>query len=200
LIFYSALLDIAHELTHFAYRKDFNPYKEKFSLSRFIKSTVEGVGGEVEAYLIECRVMRELFPKRAKKNENCNKVFDKKSNSYSKKLGIMYFYRVGSFIDEFYRNRLVGENSLLKFPYLSSQDPLFISSAYGLPYPIASIREYQGIMRKVCTNDKRRIEILKKKLINSEEDGSSHKMNDHVVLEKLNISFQERCRKQNPLF
>src|SRR5690606_24668850 len=51
-----ALLDLAHELTHYVYREGFNPYSEEFNAKDFIKSTIEGNGGEVQAFLTECRV------------------------------------------------------------------------------------------------------------------------------------------------
>jgi hypothetical protein len=56
-----ALLDLAHELTHYVYREGFNPYSESFNAKDFIKSTIEGSGGEVQAFLTECRVLKELF-------------------------------------------------------------------------------------------------------------------------------------------
>ena len=46
-----ALLDLAHELTHYVYREGFNPYAESFNARDFIKSTIEGNGGEVQAFL-----------------------------------------------------------------------------------------------------------------------------------------------------
>jgi hypothetical protein len=47
-----ALLDLAHELTHFVFREPFNPYGNTFSLNAFISNTIEGKGGEVDAFLM----------------------------------------------------------------------------------------------------------------------------------------------------
>ena len=47
-----------------------------------------------------------------------------------------------------------------KFPYLSGREAAFISSAYGLPYPLASLREFKQIMARVCENDRARYKYL----------------------------------------
>ena len=38
----------------------------------------------------------------------------------------------------------------------------FISSAYGLPYPLAAVHEYEAIMERVCQNDNRRLAIMRR--------------------------------------
>lgn len=183
---YNAILDAAHELTHFAKREFFNPYTLNFGLKEFVKSTIEGKGGEVEAYIVECNVMKELFPKNLKNGSNCQKVFDFNTYTFSKELGIQKFYRVGDYLSQFNSYGLGGE-----FTYLSSEEPTFISSAYGLPYPIAAIKEYQSIMSKVCRNDKKRIELLREQVSSTQRDTEFSK--SYRTLQSLTHSFSKKC-------
>jgi hypothetical protein len=148
-----AVLDTAHELTHFTYRSPFNPYTYKMSVNDFITSTIEGTGGEVDAFMMECKVLFELFPTQLGSRNNCRKI--QEGGSFSRTKAIQEFYKVGSYLADF-------EKELSRFKASSSdtqvtQDNIsFISSAYGAPYPLAAVREYMAVMSKVCENDKKR--------------------------------------------
>jgi len=144
-----AVLDLAHELTHFAMRESFNPYSENFGPVNFIKSTVEGKGGEIEAFIVECAVLKDLFPSTIYFASNCPKI------GGSKKQGVIEYYKVGNFFEKF-------KDQFKDFPYLSPKKPLFISSAYGLPYPIAALKEYKTIIKKVCQNNRKQLGLIKK--------------------------------------
>ena len=39
---------------------------------------------------------------------------------------------------------------------LSSKAPVFISSVYDVPYPLAALREYFSILEKACSNEMKR--------------------------------------------
>lgn len=158
---YDAILDLAHELTHFVYRGDFNPYEKDFSLSSFIKNTIEGTGGEVQAFVKECQVLKELFPSKYPDRYNCGKVMDPNTGLISYELAVKYFYQIGSFDDPFKR-LLVKEGILEEFPELTAKEVSFVSSAYGVPYPVAAYKEYKAVMGKVCANDKKRLAYLSK--------------------------------------
>ena len=154
-----AILDLAHELTHLTMRKAFNPYEENYNLKKFVKGTIEGVGGEVEAYMVECQVAYELFG--SKHRGKCSEIVDPKTGRLSFSKGKKHFYKVGDFFGDFYNS--IKNYGLEKkdFVYMSSSDATFISSAYGIPYPIAAVKEYEVIMEKVCSNDKRRLSYMK---------------------------------------
>ena len=82
----SAVLDLAHELTHFIHKSAFDPYSDSFTIDEFIKLTVEGRGGEVDAYIAECKVLYELFPDNIDARTKCDQI--RKSNGiYSRKKG-----------------------------------------------------------------------------------------------------------------
>lgn len=159
-----AMLDLSHELTHFTFREAFNPYDHRFKLKDFIKSTVEGRGGEVDAYLVECKVLQELLPGEVGTRSNCTKVYDSKTGVISKEKGIQEFYKVGAhytnLITDFSRFAL-DQNEI---PKISKDEAIFISSAWGLPYPVAAVKEYENIMSKVCKNDSNRLTLLQNKI------------------------------------
>lgn len=153
-----ALLDLAHELTHYVYREGFNPYAESFNAKDFIKSTIEGSGGEVQAFLTECRVLRELFSKNVQSRSNCQKIEDAKGElSYSK--AVELFYHVGSYFDGF-NKQLQKREIASSFSELKGEKINFISSAYGVPYPVAALMEYDLVVNKVCENDKKRLAYM----------------------------------------
>ncbi|MBL7666211.1 MAG: hypothetical protein JNM93_13830 [Bacteriovoracaceae bacterium] len=184
---YDALLDLAHELTHYIYRQPFNPYKKDFSLQPFISSTIEGTGGEVDAYLMECRVMRELYSSEVKQRYNCQEIVDPNTSTLSRDLAINKFYRVGEHYQSFH-NKLKSRN--IEAPRdLSGGEPVFISSAYGLPYPVAAFYEFVSILNRVCENDKNRLSYMKENLGRS----PASKGSDEVIFQNIKISYDHRC-------
>lgn len=188
-----AVLDLAHELTHFSYRTPFNPYLGDFSLKDFMTSTVEGRGGEVDAYLIECRVQSELFPKINSGRSNCAKVTDPATGKLSKKLGVKEFYRIGSYHAVFQQKMMrykVKENEL---PFITATRPNFISSAYGTPYPVAAIAEYESIMSRACENDWKRLSIVKKSFAGMRGRSPASVKKDNDLFSRMTASYQDRC-------
>lgn len=178
-----AVLDLAHELTHFAMRKNFNPYQSNYGLKKFVKSTIEGKGGEVEAYLVECQVSLELF--KNKKDGKCNLVVDEQTGKLSSAKGQRQFYRLGKHYTDF--SSKIKKHSLNHEDFYKTSDAeaLFISSAYGIPYPLAAVHEFEMIMGKVCQNDKNRLKYMKEsRSIASDESVAS-----------LSSGFESRCAK-----
>jgi hypothetical protein len=158
-----AMLDFAHELTHFTYRDAFNPYDHRFQLKDFIQKTVEGRGGEVDAYMVECKVLSELYPSQLENRSNCSKVLDQKTGMLSKQKGMMEFYKVGAHFRNLQKD--FDKYSLIEtdLPYVSKEQAVFISSAWGLPYPVAAVKEYANIMERVCRNDQNRLSLMQNK-------------------------------------
>ena len=180
-----ALLDFAHELTHYTYREPFNPYDSRFHLKEFIKSTVEGRGGEVDAYMVECKVLQELLPGVGFARSNCQKVFDQKLGSVSKELGIQEFYKVGNHYDNLKKDLDKFAITTSELPQASNSEALFISSAWGLPYPVAAVKEYVNIMDRVCKNDQNRISLMQDKVGRSPAglDGSKDAQDFRLMFE-----------------
>ena len=188
-----ALLDFSHELTHYTYREAFNPYDSRFHLKDFIKSTVEGRGGEVDAYMVECKVLKELLPTTGFERSNCPKVYDQKIGSVSKELGVQEFYKVGRHFDDLKKNLAKYAVNEKDLPQTSGNEALFISSAWGLPYPVAAVKEYVNIMDRVCKNDKNRITLLQEKLgISPASEGPVSEAQSYQIMFE---DFKVRCDK-----
>ena len=153
-----ALLDLAHELTHYVYREGFNPYSDSFNAQDFIKSTIEGSGGEVQAFITECLVLKELFSQRVQSRSNCQKIGDDSGRlSFSK--AVKLFYNIGSYFDSFH-GQLKKRDIVNSFSDLNPDKINFVSSAYGVPYPVAALMEYDLVVSKVCENDKKRLAYM----------------------------------------
>ncbi len=191
--YYNAVLDMAHELTHYTFRKPFNPYVDNFDPGDFVRSTVEGKGGEVEAYLVECKVMYELFPSRTSKNSNCGMVKNPDTGKLSKELAVEHFYKIGRHIRSYEKDLDQYNISKTEFPHLSSGDATFISSAWGLPYPVAALKEYKTIMGKVCQNDQKRLVLMRKNLGRLPASDSASPMQRQY--KTFYSSYRNRCEK-----
>ena len=135
-----ALLDLAHELTHYVYRESFNPYADNFNAKDFIRGTIEGQGGEVQAFLTECRVLEELFSRNVQSRSHCKNIKDENGQvSFVK--AVELFYHVGNYYDSF-SQKLAKRELASAFSELKDEKINFVSSAYGVPYPVAALMEY----------------------------------------------------------
>ena len=186
-----ALLDLAHELTHYVYREGFNPYSEQFNAKDFIKSTIEGNGGEVQAFLTECRVLRELFSRQVQSRSNCQKIEDSSGQlSYTK--AVELFYHIGSYYDGFHK-QLAKRDIASSFSDLKEEKINFISSAYGVPYPIAALMEYDLVVNKVCENDKKRLAYMQQ---GPKRETGRTPASANESQEKFFQSYSKRCEQK----
>lgn len=189
----NAVLDLVHELTHYAYKDDFNPYKENFSLTSFVKDTIEAKGGEADAFLVECRVSRAVFGEGANSSQ-CNSIVSLEG-VFSKELAINEFYKIGNFFDKF--EEKISQNGLTldKFPNISKDNGVLVSSAWSRPYPMAAVEEYDLIMSRVCENDLKRMAVLGESIGRSP---ASEKIN--YAKAKMNIAMRcSEIHKRNTL-
>lgn len=164
--FRDAMLDLAHELEHFSHRPESNPYEHNKSMHEFIVEMIEGEGGEGAAVYKECMIAEELFGLSNMSKSSCLRL--KENNRYQWSLVVENFYRVGEYFDEFTKHFRPSDgrnpaSDLVTnyFPQLGKAQPVFVSSAYGLPYPLAAIMEYQKIEQTVCQNEQKRLGYLK---------------------------------------
>lgn len=178
---FDALLDLAHELTHFVYREGFNPYQSNFTLAEFIQNTIEGVGGEAQAFMVECKVLSELFPDQKDSRYNCHQIQDPDTGKFSNLLTVQKFYQLGDYFDNF-ANVLNKRGIRHHFPKLTDEKASFVSSAYGIPYPVAAFEEYLSVLNKVCKNDQKRISYFKESQVRAP-----------ASLSALESSFKSRC-------
>ncbi len=188
LVVADAVLDLVHELTHFTYRTPFNPYRLSFTLEQFIKSTVEGSGGEVEAYMVECNVLDQLFHKQGAARDYCDEIKNSVSGKISKKLGMEQFYKIGSYYNPFFKELTNFGIRKRDFPSITDELSLFISSAYGVPYPVAAYKEFINIMERSCENDLKRLAIMKQRTGRKPASGGSQKL-----FKRMKRGYQKRC-------
>ncbi|MBL6988260.1 MAG: hypothetical protein ISR65_00695 [Bacteriovoracaceae bacterium] len=189
-----AVLDLAHELTHFIYRRPFNPYNENFTVRDFIASTIEGKGGEVAAYLAECKVLYELFPSEADNRSNCSSIMDGRTGRLSKRKGVKAFYRIGDNFGSFIAKLNKYGLEVKDFPLLSSRPSSYVSSAYNLPYPVAAFIEYNSIKSKVCRNDKKRLQIMREQSTSGRYLASYNNDEAEKIYNTMKKSYWLRCR------
>ncbi len=185
---YDAVLDLAHELSHFVFREEFNPYVTQFTLKEFIASTIEGRGGEADAYLVECQVNSELFVHLDKKRSGCYDVWDTKHQHFSKEMAVERFYHLGPYFRVF-KNELKKRSSREMASTVTKDPVKFYSSAHSVPYPVAAIYEYETIVGAACRNDQKRMKYIQSGL---RKPGSVLSEKLYQDLEK---SFQQRCRR-----
>ncbi len=195
LVVVDAILDLAHELTHYVYRAPFNPYRPAFSARDFIVATVEGKGGEVDAYLVECKVYKELFgSKQDQFRSRCSTITDD-NGQLSRELAMQQFYKVGHHYKLFQDELKAHAVEMQELPMVGKDEAMFISSAYGLPYPLAALREYQGIMGKVCDNDFKRLALMKQQVGRSPASIGSMDSSEQKRFNDFFTSYQARCEK-----
>lgn len=187
-----ASLDLAHELTHYTFREPFNPYVPKFSMKDFISGTVEGKGGEVDAFLVECKVYYELFPSKNEARSSCAKIKDPNTGELSRERGIEEFYRIGKHFEDFHKNIERYKLAKSDFPKVTKSDAQFISSAWGVPYPMAAFREYVNIMDRVCKNDSNRLALLQQKL--GRQPASDEVNTIQATYRTMSEEFNGRCQ------
>ncbi|MCB9092431.1 MAG: hypothetical protein H6621_02120 [Halobacteriovoraceae bacterium] len=188
---YHAVLDLAHELTHFIYRENFNPYVDHFTVKKFVESTIEGQGGEVDAFLVECQVHKELFLYTGTQRSGCDTAYDSDKKVYSKEKASSLFYQLGPFLDQFI-SRLDSDSQKKidsLFPMISNKPVQFYSSAHSLPYPMAALLEYESVLGAACKNDKRRLKYIQSSFSKSKESERYLKLY-HLLVE----SFENRCQ------
>jgi hypothetical protein len=190
-----AMLDLAHELTHYTFREAFNPYDSRFKLKDFIKSTVEGRGGEVDAYLVECQVLKEILPGEVGKRSNCYRVYDKKTGMVSKDMGVEEFYKVGNHFTGLMKEFSRFAIDQTEVPKITKDDAIFISSAWGLPYPVAAVREYENIMDRVCKNDQNRLSLIQSKV--DRMPASTTNNDSQYRLKNMFEDYKIRCQMFN---
>lgn len=181
-----AVLDLAHELTHFSFRAPFNPYVGTFDVESFVSSTIEGKGGEVDAYLIECRVYDEVFKKDYGAKENCESIRGA-NKTFSKDLTTKEFYKIGPFEKDLNKELGINGGKSENLKNLSERQAVFISSAYGVPYPLAAVREYVNIMGRACENDKKRLAYASAAIDRSPASTSEN------IYTALSKGYQLRC-------
>ena len=83
-------------------------------------------------------------------------------------------------------------------PQASEGEAFFISSAWGLPYPVAAVKEYTNIMDRVCKNDQNRLSLMQHKMTRApaSSEGLDLEQNEAQTAYKMMFEdFKIRCDK-----
>ena len=160
-------LDLAHELTHATESRP-NPFDPKLDPMGYVRSGIEGVGGEASAIRAECTVGKELLQGASRfklKSVTKRLIRARCAASWSAEAEphrwIESFYNLGHFYSDF-----LGELKGLRLEpsrfgrwrqKVHAKSPLFSSAVTHKPYPLALLEEYVEITRKVCGRAKEAI-------------------------------------------
>jgi hypothetical protein len=157
---FDATLDLAHELVHYIHKDFVNLYDRNMNPFEFIRSTLEDKGGEIQAYMVECKVLSELHQGRFLNSTGCQSIRGK-GRAFSRRKATAYFYHLGNYKGQFLKE-LKGAKEIRQIyqelPNISDHPVKFYSAAYSLPYPLAAVYEYQAVLKQVCENERKRIQ------------------------------------------
>ena len=152
------VLDVAHEMTHAAGEPNWDPYDPHLTAVRYIRASLEGPGGEVDALANECRVSLELSARYGTSAHRCERYRLGHSQNQVDRVKIRKdFYRMGAFHKEILQ--ALGSEAA-SFPDLSTESPTLFSSTGNAPYPLALLREFQEINGVACSNTRRRLSLV----------------------------------------
>jgi hypothetical protein len=151
----NAVLDLAHELTHFNQRIPLNPYKDDLNAVEFIRHGIEGEGGELDAFEKECRVAWEMEKKYPAMpvSESCS-PYKRREGQFDRSYASRDFYKVGTWISEL--TEVKEEMS-----ELSEELVVFRSSHAKKPYPLALLGEYYQTVATACQNNERKAQLIR---------------------------------------
>jgi hypothetical protein len=152
-----AALDLAHELTHAIHGPAWDPYDPELTAADYIHNAIEGLGGEAQALMQECRVVLELAPRSKTAQSRCGKYLDEGVLSLERV--VEDFYRVGPAYGDL-KTKLGSLSE--RFPHLSDEKATLFSSTGRSPYPVALLNEYREITEIACRNSKQRFSSLRR--------------------------------------
>ena len=175
--FFDLVLDMAHELVHATSRPSFDPYDPKLTAGIYVRSAIEGEGGEVDAVSTECQISMELRNANLGNSDRCAHYFSPLHQLDREKI-TRDFYRVGSWQTEL--GKRLGEERKL-FPLMSKNAPRLYSSTGRSPYPVALLNEFDELTQIACENSYRRARQEKNRSPASLNSGDSRSPETHFL-------------------
>ncbi len=150
-----AVVDLAHELVHFTEKLLLDPYRPGFDLEQFVKSGIEGEGGELIALQRECEVAWALQKKFAAYPEHtlCARYRDKKG-AFAVARARQDYYALG----KWWKQAPAGLLRAVK--EVSAEPVVFTSSFAGKPYPVALAEEFVATRKVACANNQRKYRLI----------------------------------------
>lgn len=140
-----AAADFVHELTHYTERPAHDPYKDDLSVGPFVRKGIEGEGGELRAFTVECRTAWALesndaaFPK----HQFCER-YRGPQNQFRSEAARADYYALGTFYPK-------ASAELRKaLPELTEAPALFRSGSTQKPYPISFAEDLARLKKNFC--------------------------------------------------
>ncbi len=180
------LLDLAHELVHATSRAEWDPYDPELTPVRYITSSIEGPGGEVEAVVAECEVALEIYGQAETAQKRCGHYRTQAPGSLSRDEIRKDFYRVGKWYADIRKKTGSDAPSL---QYLSPDRPRLFSSTGGAPYPVSLFREYQELTAIACENSRQRA------VATGRAAGSNGAGRRPAAISDANLFLAQRCSR-----
>ena len=150
-----AVVDLAHELVHYNEKGMLDPYKSGFEVSRFIRSGIEGEGGELAALEMECKIAWsfeekfEGFPE----HRLCVR-YKRAGHRFAKEVARLDYYAVGAWMEN------LPPSLREKIPEISERASVFMSSYANKPYPVALAEEYWATRQLACKNNRKKFQLI----------------------------------------
>jgi hypothetical protein len=186
--FTDLVLDIAHEMTHATGDQNWDPYDPSLTAGKYIRLSIEGFGGEVDAVISECEIGMELARKTALTGvsiDRCRRYLKEGGNRGIDREKVRQdFYRVGKWKQGLHE-RLGPESR--DFPLISTEAPSLYSSTGRAPYPVALLREFEQITQAACENTRNRLDTSARKASRSPASDSTSEQPAQIFL-------KSRCR------
>jgi hypothetical protein len=183
-------LDLAHELTHAVVQPAWDPYDPELRVENYVRTAIEGPGGEVDAILRECRAAFELEAAGKVAISRC----DRYRNSYqangriSREQVTRDFYASGKSFEK------VPESVRRRIPEISMDDPIYFSSTGETPYPLVLVREYETLNEVACSNTRSRLLRQAGALRADAEDMTASEPGTDPALVRAQEFLIKRCR------
>ncbi len=152
-----AVLDLAHELHHYLNRQVADPYNPSLKEEEFIRNGIEGPGGELEAFEVECGVAWDLtvrydgFPD----HPLCGR-YRVGEKGFHREQARRDYYAVGTALP----GLVTKLSKASDLPLLSSSGVVFRSGHAGVAYPLALVREFADTLNAACRNNDRKARMI----------------------------------------
>jgi hypothetical protein len=176
------VLDLAHEMVHANSRPAWDPYDPNLTPARYVRSAIDGEGGEVLAVARECQVALELSRNYQVLVRRCKAYISSDQKHVEIEPIRKDFYRVGKWHPDLVKR--LGSD-VAQLPELSAEAPELYSSTGNAPYPVALLREYDAITKTACENSRHRL--------HSERSPASASRSSGGALDATALFLERRC-------
>jgi hypothetical protein len=184
-----AVADLAHELVHFTRRAALDPYQEDFDLGKLVRRGIEGEGGELEAFTLECQVAAALEKAHASFPAHQTGARYRSGGAFQKEKARADYYALGTWLPK------AGAALKKAFPELTPFEPVFVSGVSAKPYPLSLAEEFRKTRQATCESNRWRYKASAQAGNASGAPASSAFLEERKKLEAFH---QKHCQGAQP--